>query len=280
MNNSDPINKLATELLHDIEVSRGYAHPDQSRRQFEFLLPHYTASREMSLIERIIEAYNQLETEKQSIFRAAVLEAMERCLNEFRGSASRLLDLIELNHRLNRDALSSQTWSRLIDCRNADNPQLTTRLLEGLVRKFREWDITPDIRSISWKKLVSEVSIAELPTAGEWLLGLARHAPEDAIAIFHLVWARLNIERLPLGKYWSDREEIYDALFAAFLSDISVKERAMALRSHGLPVPGEVADCGCDELHSQLQAANDKFFDGFTTDDLEVEAKFTQLAEA
>jgi hypothetical protein len=36
MNNSDPINKLATELLHDIEVSRGYAHPDHRGGSLNF----------------------------------------------------------------------------------------------------------------------------------------------------------------------------------------------------------------------------------------------------
>ncbi len=280
MNNSDSINKLATELLHDIEVSHGYAHPDQSRRQFEFLQPHYTAIREMNLIERIVAAYSQLEAGKQTIFMAALLEAMERCLNEFRGSATRLLDLIELNHRLNRDAMSSQTWSRLVDCRNPDNPQLTTRLLEGLVKKFREWDIKPGIRSLSWKKLVSEVSVAELPSAGVWLLGLARHDPEDAIAIFDLVWERLKRDQMSLREHWSDREEIYDMLFAAFLSDISFKERAMALRNNGLPIPGEVTVDGLEELRSQLQTANDEFYDGFTSDDFEAEAKFAQFAES
>jgi len=282
MSNQVSIDETATSLLQDIEAAYGYAHPARTRWPFEFLQPHYADSRESNLVERILAAYACLGPGEQSTLRAALREALERLLTAFQGSASRLLALLELNHRLNREALNSRTWLRLLDCRDPVNPESMARLLEGLIGKFRDWDIRPDIRFISWKKLLSEVSVAALPDAGEWLLNLAKQSPEDSIAIFRLTWERVKSEQEQLRQYWPDKSEIYDLLFAAFLlPEMSAKEKAGALREHRLPTPIEIAeDMEQQDMRAQLQAANDVDYEDFTADEVEAEERYTaQLME-
>ena len=273
MNKQTLVNNLATELLQDIEVAYGYAHPDRTRRRFDFLQPHYADSRETNLIERILVAYRHLHPDKKTLFREALLEAMERRLADFQGSASRLLGLLDLNYHLNPDALNSHLWARLINCRNESNPQMDARLIEGLIKKFRDWNINPDIRSLSWKKLLNDIPVAELPSAGEWLLGLAKSNPEESVRIFEATWTRVQrTDRRSLNEHWPDRDEIYGILFLAFLPNVPEVEKLKALRDKSLPTSSETA-LSVEDQRDQLidrcsEASND-----WPDEDIEYERK-------
>lgn len=280
MSNNNVVDDLASSLLQDIEAVYGYAQPGSRRWPFEYLQPYYADSRETNLVQRLLAAYGQLEFSRQVTFRLALMEALERCVNDFHGSASRMLAILDLNCRLNRDAMDARLWSRMIDCRDPENPQMTERLLEGLVSKFKSWSIKPDIRSLSWRSLIAEISIAALPEAGEWLLSLAKHSLDISVAIFCAVWQRAQAEREALQTYWPEAEEVYTLLFTAFLPEVQNKEKAAALQNKGVPAPHEIAGDMETQLN-ELKADVQSYFAGYSQEDMDLEQKWQDIdAEA
>lgn len=278
MNDKNMINTIATCLMRDIEVAYGYAHPVKTQQKFEYLQPHYADSRDENLIDRLVSAYNCLGQDEQAVFRAALHEALERCIADYSGSVSRLIALLELNHRLNREALSSSIWSRLLACQDNQDAEIAAALLERLIGKFKDWGLQPEIRTLEWRRILSRVSIAALPDMGEWLLKLAKQEPGLSLDIYSVILARMEVDREALRQYWPERDEIHEILFAALLPGLPVHEKAGLLRGHRLPTPDEVASDATD-MEGYLRAANDERYSGYSQEERESESKWMQMGE-
>ena len=256
------VNNVATEILLGIEEVYGYAEPKDLELPFKFIQPYYSNSAESNFVLRMVSACEALEEKdkaKLEIFKAALLEAIDRCITVFHGSASRLLALLDLNYLLNKSALPADIWARLMDCNNSEQPQLTIRFFDGLVERLINWEVKPSIASIPWKKLVNKVSIAELPLAGEWLLGLAEQDHASAKNIFSCVWNRIVIQKDLLFEYWSSLDQVKDILLSAFMPSLSLKEKRSSLDEFFSEADGDFLGGGDDFLRRKLEEANQWF---------------------
>ena len=259
------VDNVATEILLGIEEVYGYAEPKDLQLPFKFIQPYYSSSAESNFVLRIVSACEALEKKdkvKLEIFKMALLEAINRCITMFHGSASRLLALLDLNYLLNKSALPANIWARLMNCNNPEQPQLTIRFLDGLVRRLIDWEVKPPIDSIPWKRLVNNVSIAELPSTGEWLLGLAEQDHAGSKSIFSCVWDRLISQKDLLFEYWSDLYQVKDILLSAFMPDLSLKEKKSSLDELISEVDGDFLGGGVDFMRRELEEANQRFING------------------
>lgn len=230
------VDNVATEILLGIEEVYGYAEPKDLELPFKFIQPYYSNSAESNFVLRMVSACEALEEKDKArleIFKAALLEAIYRCITVFHGSASRLLALLDLNYLLNKSALPADIWARLMNCNNSEQPQLTIRFLDGLVRRLIDWEVKPPIDSIPWKKLVNNVSIAELPSAGEWLLGLVEQDHVNSKNIFQCVLGRLANQKTLLHQYWSSLDSVKEVLLSSFMPSLPIKEKMSVLEKGG-----------------------------------------------
>lgn len=210
---TEPIsNSIANEILHDIEVVYGREKPVSTRSIFQYLQPHYDRARIDDLVERLVSAYHQLESEnKRNTFQHAVIEALQRCATTWLGS-TRTLTTASLAYCIARDMIPSYLWGNLLGRRAPNNEKQTADFLEQLITMLKTRGIQVDVQGIGWEAVIKRIEPRALPTAAEWMLSLPQTDENLARDIYAQVNARLRNERHNLEKFFPHWDELENRL--------------------------------------------------------------------
>jgi len=228
MTETNTINRMAIDLLHDLEVVYSRARPDTSRRRFPDLQPHYAYAREGNVVDRIAVALDHLDPEGKLHFQMAVIEALQRCIQCWLGS-TRTINVAMLAYRVAREFLPSNVWERLLDRRDPDSINNTAAFLEQLIPLLRSWRVELDASKVKWDHVIQTVPLHALPATGEWILRQSSNDVALSQRNHKRISARLEECQAELLRYGLDPDDVDDRMFRAFLPQVPDSERASLL---------------------------------------------------
>lgn len=159
---------IATQLLYDIGVLLEENYADPEREVFPFLQPAFSLDPHTPFGQRFFSAFAKSDLGQQTLIRAGLAEALQRCCAQWLG-LWRGLDVFDLHQMIAPEALSSDMKRQLIALRSTEHPDQRAIWIDQLLGRWHRLKIYPDLPLEYWSDSVTDSTPETLPATLTYL---------------------------------------------------------------------------------------------------------------
>lgn len=202
--NDETIDRLATELLHDIDVALGYDYAEKERRMFSYLQPYYDnigAGNDTPVYENVIMAYEALEEVKKPLFRSVLIVALRKCLYRLASFRRQSIVIMKICLKVSPDDIPLGTWKRFLKMPDSNPKWARGFFLGDYAAILRRESISLLASENDWVALVKDIEIQALPVTAPWAMLQVRGHSSLVPALYKISLERLTAGEKRLGQF-------------------------------------------------------------------------------